>query len=120
MEIWRVSRILPGVVFILFCISSECEAEYGSLPKPYSILSVSYALRYEPPDSRAFLLREETQRHALQKQRPLPEPYSYVLASVGIASLLAMGGVYRVRKPSVRPTRGVVRNRATGRRSPRR
>ena len=120
MEIWRVSRMLPGVVFICIFSSSDCEADYASNAKPHSILSVSYALKYESPDRRAFVLRDEAPRIAAQIQRPLPEPYSYVLASVGIASLLAMGGVYRVRKPSARPTRGSVRNRVPGPRGNRR
>ena len=123
MEIWRVPWILPGVAFTFFFLSSVSKAECENVAKAHSILSVSYTLTHEQPDSGAFVERDErheTQRPAPEMLRRLPEPYSYVLASVGIASLLAMGGVYRVRKPPMRPTRGSVRHRGTGPRWPRR
>ncbi|MDG2207427.1 MAG: hypothetical protein P8K78_05940 [Pirellulales bacterium] len=114
MEIWRGTRILPGAVVVFFFFSSACVAECNSGYKPYSILSVTHVLTRENPGDIAFASRDEKPGYAVAMQRPLPEPYSYVLASVGIASLLAMGGMYRVRKPPVRPAR----HRSAGRRSP--
>ena len=118
MEIWRGPRILPGAVMVMVLFLAARDAECASGYKAYSILSVSHALTYGQPSDAAFASCEEASGHATEMQRPLPEPYSYVLASVGIASLLAMGGMYRVRKPPARPARSSGRIRSVGSRWP--
>ena len=112
MDIWRMPQRVLGLWVVIFLMVAPVDAKVVGSDCGHSVLSLSHALQSEVPDMGLrygiFSATIDTGRSAAVL---LPEPYSYVLASVGIASLLAMGSIFRKRKDPESLTTG---NRRTG------
>ena len=100
MDIWRMPQRMLGLSIVIFLIAAPIDADIIARNCDHSVLSLSHALQGDAPNMGLrhgiFASTIDTGRSAAAVL--LPEPYSYVLASVGIASLLAMGSIFRKRK----------------------
>ena len=102
--------LLVVMIWLAGVLARTNEAQAAELVQSPSILSVQYAMTVPAMTPRP-IINIAPHTHQIRKVHLAPEPYSYLLATVGVLGILTMGTFFRRRKPPL--------NRANSSRGPR-